>query len=136
MSQDVTPPPEHPMLAALGVLESGVGAPVDGNAWSMSTDDIGEFIDRLAALKHGWPPVSCRWWPRSTGATSGWPPRPALPGACGPWCEHPREANERVRVAQAVQWDCAATGVALAQAAVTAGQAQGDHPGDVIAAAG
>ncbi len=125
MSQGVTPPVCHRMLASLGDVEAGVGGLAEGNCWSLSDADLGRLFDRLAAVESRLAAVKLAAVAEADGRNIGVSGATSTAG----WLRarvrmHPGEARRTVALAKAVRSDCAATGVALAAAQVNAEQAR------------
>ncbi len=113
------------MLAAVGRLQAGLPDPDDRNFWSMSAEELGTLFDRMAAFKAAFAAYELSAVADAdgrgigvTGATdtAGWFRRRNR--------MHPRTTGRLVRLARAVRSDRAATGAALAGAAVNVEQAE------------
>ncbi len=116
---------QHRALAALDRVQAGLDDLGQANMWSLSTQDLGRFFDRMAVVKARLAARELAAVAEADGRNIG----AATATSTAGWLRcrvraHPREAAELVRVAKAVQSDCRPTGAALAAGTVNAGQAQ------------
>jgi len=125
MSQGEAPPVEHPILAALAVLERGAAALVAANTWSLSDADLAVALDRWAVvtaqLAAGGLNLVGDADSRNMGVseaadTAGW--------MRGRLLMHPGDAKRTVRLANSVRGDCAATGAAFGRGAFSVAHAK------------
>jgi hypothetical protein len=125
MSQAIGPSVEHPMLAALAVVEDGAGRLAEACSWSMSDEDIGVALGRLAAVEARLAAVKLALVGQADGRGLGATQATTTAG----WLRarlllHPGEAGRVVRLAGALPAESPAAAAALAAGVISAEHAR------------